>query len=97
MKLHEIIKANEDDKSSILIELLIPYKKSLLTYYREQFNSEPMLMVTDVFNDAQYGKIVPSCELYDAIMLYLDEDLSEEDEENAIEEMWYNSILLSNL
>lgn len=97
MKLHEIIKANEDDKSSILIELLIPYKKSLLTYYREQFNSEPMLMVTDVFNAAQYGKIVPSCELYDAIMLYLDEDLSEEDEENAIEEMWYNSILLSNL
>ena len=97
MKLHEIIKANEDGKSSILIELLIPYKKSLLTYYREYFTSEPMLMVTDVFNAAQYGKIVPSCELYDAIMLYLDEDLSEEDQCYAIEEICANSILLSNL
>ena len=97
MKLHEIIKANSDDKSSILIELLIPYKKSLLTYYWEQFSSEPLLMVTDVFNAAQYGKIVPSCELYDAIILYLDEDLSEEEQCDAIEEICANSILLSKL
>ena len=100
MKLHEIIAANEVDTTSVLIEKLIPYKQSLLTYYANEFprNSEPLLMVTSVFNAAQYGKIVCDFELCEAIDAYLvDSDLTEEEWDHEVELISFQSIMLKDL
>lgn len=102
MNLSSIITANESHTQSILIETMLPYKKSLLTYYSNYFGSrnEPMLMVTDVFNAAQYGKIVPANDFQDAIAAYLDDyNCSDENSENfaAYETICFNSIPLSKL
>jgi len=70
MKLHEIIETMESGEDSVLIESLIPYKKSLQVYYTSLFPSEPLLMVTAVFNACQYGIIVPCEELHEAISIY---------------------------
>jgi hypothetical protein len=67
MKLHEIIEINEDADKTILYEALHPYMKSLYVYYSNYFTSDPVLMVTDVFNAAQYAKIVPADELMEAV------------------------------
>jgi len=94
MLLNEIITINDKGTDAILIEKLIPYKKSLLTYYRDFFNCEPILMVTSVFNAAQYGIIVPSNEMDEALNIYIaDEDYSDEDKEV----IYFNSIALYNL
>lgn len=102
MKLHEIIKANEHHTSAILIELLIPYKRSLLTYYRDLFCSEPMLMVTDVMNVCQYAKIVPANEFNEAVYAYMgvdyvDEEDTESDDFAQHETINFNSMPLSKL
>ena len=100
LKLHEIIELNEDITKDILIELLLPYKKSLLTYYNDLFLSEPVLMVTMVSNAVQYGKIVPSAEFTEALIEYIeDPDCMEEDNENfcEYETISFNSIMLKNL
>ena len=81
MKLHEIIDINDKGTDSILIEKLAPYKNSLFTYYSNLFTSEPVLMVTDVFNAAQYALIVPINEMSEAQAIYLqDRDCSQERE-----------------
>jgi len=104
MKLHEIIKMNEDHTTSIEVGQLAVYKKSLLTYYSDLFPSEPMLMVTDVMNACQYAKIVPSCEFADAICDYLGVNYIETDMEDVYfdedlfsqyETINFNSIQLS--
>lgn len=102
MKLHEIIEANESHTDSILIELLIPYKKSLLVYYRDEFMCEPILMVTDVMNAAQYGKIVSSNAFSEAVCAYMevdyvDESNIESDEFAQYETICANSIFLEKL
>lgn len=100
MKLHEILEANEISDRSILIELLIPYKKSLFTIFSREYRGEPILMVTSVFNAAQYGKIVPANELHEAVCDYLnDYDCSNEESENypAYETIMFNSIPFSKL
>lgn len=106
MKLHEIIELNENHETSLLIEKLLPYKKSLLVYYKNQFTSDPMLMVTDVMNAVQYGKIVPAGELNEAINAYLQVpyiiiDQDDEDFDEDLFAQWeticFNSILLENL
>ena len=98
MKLHEIIKINDKGTDSILIELLIPYKRSLNTYYSDLFPSDPVLMVTDVFNASQYGIIVPSGEFHEAMSIYLDgSELNKEDREMEEEVISFNSIPLSKL
>jgi bifunctional N-acetylglucosamine-1-phosphate-uridyltransferase/glucosamine-1-phosphate-acetyltransferase GlmU-like protein len=102
MLLHEIITANENPKTAILIEKLIPYKKSLHIYYSNYSNhgDEPLLMVTAVMNAAQYGRIVSSNELTEAICEYLDDyDCMEETSENfgEYETICFNSILLKTL
>ena len=56
LKLHEIINYSEK-LTPVLIELIVPYKKSLLTYYKDQYKNDPILVVTSVFNAAQYGFI----------------------------------------
>jgi hypothetical protein len=104
MKLQEIILHNETE--SILIEKLIPYKKSLLVYYTDLFSGTPILMVTDVFNSCQYGKIVSSSELEESIFAYLGVDYIETDENEPnfdfdlfaqYETISFNSIFLNEL
>ena len=100
MKLHEIITAMEDPTDSVLIEKMVPYKKSLLAYFSSRFTSEPVLMITDVFNSAQYGRIEPAGELNEAICAYLDDyDCENEDSENfsEYETICANSIMLKDL
>lgn len=62
--------ANEPQQA-VAYEHLKPYLKSLYIYYKNMFNQEPVLMVTDVFNAAQYARIEPANELYEAICSYL--------------------------
>lgn len=106
MKLHEIIEINEDHEKSILIESMVPYKKMLNIYFSRDFTSEPMLMVTNVFNAAQYGKIVPAGEFTEAIYAYMGVDyVIEDSEEEGFDEdkfaeyetICFNSICLSDL
>lgn len=101
--LYQIINANEEKETSVLYETMYPYLKSLYTYYKDYFCSEPLLMVTSVTNATQYCKIVNSNELYEAICEYLnvsyintDEERSEEEEEiySEYETICFNSILL---
>ncbi len=95
MLLHEIIAENEDPKYCFQVEILAKYKRSLLTYYRAQFNCEPCLMVTDVFNAVQFAKIVPINELYDAICASYAG--APEDLEDYVELVSFQSILLNQL
>lgn len=98
MLLHQIIETNEDHNKSILYDKIHPYKKALYTYYKDLFNCEPVLMITDIFNAAQYAKIVPSNELTEAIEEYLiNDDGSEEDKEAYKEVIYFNSIMLKHL
>lgn len=100
MKLHEIITALETPTNSVLIESMIPYKKSLLAYYRDQFMTEPVLMVTMVANAVQYARIEPQDEFNEAICAYLDDyDCLNEGSENfgEYETICFNSMMLADL
>ena len=97
MKLHEIITTNEKGTSAILTELLYKYKKSLYIYYKDLFCCEPVLMVTTIFNAAQYAIIAPSNEFNEAIEHYLNNDnMSEEDRESEKELISFQSIMLKD-
>lgn len=98
MKLHEIIAISEESTKGILIELIIPYKKSLKTYFERTYNSEPVLIVTDVFNACQYGFICPANEMSEAIDIYLNaSQLNEEEKENEREIISAQSMMLYSL
>ena len=101
LKLHDIIKHNESNSDTLLIELLLKRKKQLLAYYEAYFTSEPVLMVTSVMNAAQYGKIVAADELNEALETYIESTSDEldtpEDKENYKEEILFNSILFKDL
>jgi hypothetical protein len=98
MKLHEIISINEDYKKSILIELMVPYKESLLTYYNNFFNCPPCLIIISITNATSYGKIVPIEEFNEAILEYIsDEDWTEEEIEGYIELVGAQSMMLEDL
>jgi hypothetical protein len=97
MKLHKIIEINSDPRSSILIEKMVPYKRSLLTYYSSLFNSEPVLMVTSISNAAQYAKIVPIEHFLQCILEYMDFDLSNSEIIDEIDIISCNSIMLADL
>lgn len=99
MLLHEIISLSEQSETGILIEEIAKYKRSLVTYYKEYYNCEPVLVVTSVFNACQYGFIASAEEINDAIDTYLnaDDTLDEEDKENERELINFQSIMLSNL
>jgi hypothetical protein len=97
LNLSQIIEINSEANKSILFESLHPYLKSLYTYYKDLFCCEPVLMVTDVFNAAQYAKIVPSNEFMEAINEYLEDSyLNEEEKENETENINFNSKLLKD-
>lgn len=100
MKLHEIIKVNEEYGRNISIAAISPYKRSLLTYYRNQFSSEPILMVTTVFNAAQYGKIVPADNFGEIVREYVEDEvepLTKKEIEDEIELISFQSIPLNKL
>jgi len=106
MKRHEIITTNSEPTTSIEYGTLQPYLKSLYVYYKDLFNCEPILMVTDVFNAAQYAKIVPSNEFLDALCEYMgvpyivvEQDADDFNEElfSQYETINFNSVLLSKL
>jgi len=79
MKLHEIIDTLADGVHAIEYGKLHPYLKSLKTYYKAQFNSEPWLVPVAVFNAAQYCLIAPQGEIHEALLAY-DSDTLEDDE-----------------
>ena len=95
MNLSDIIAQNEKADESILYELIHPYLKSLYVYYKDLFCSEPVLMVTDVMNAAQYCRIVDSNELTDAICDYLGLDSEPEDTESD-EFSYYETICFNS-
>ena len=97
MNLSQIIEINDNGTQSILVEILHKYKKSLYTYYKNYCNCEPMLMVTDVFNAAQYALIVPSNEFNEAIDIYLQNSgLNDEEKQDQNELISCQSIMLKN-
>lgn len=93
----EFIELNQDFKTSIEYQQAHPILKSLYLYYKDLFCCEPVLMVTDVFNSAQYIKIVPSNEFMEAIDCYLDGDVNEEQKEITIELINFNSKMLKDI
>lgn len=99
MLLHEIISLSEQSETGILIEEIAKYKRSLVTYYKEYYCCEPVLIVTAVFNAAQYGFIAPCDQFSWAIDTYLnsDDSLNEEGKETERELINFQSIMLSNL
>lgn len=96
MKLHEIksILENEPENVTILIELLLPYKKALQVLFPDS-----ILMVTDVFNAAQYGRIVDSVDFLESVEMYVDTipELTDEEKSHQIELINFQSIPLSKL
>lgn len=101
MLLHEIIQKNEEDKYSILYELLHPYLKSLHTYYKDLFDCEPILMVVSVSNAAQYAKIVSSEDFEDSYRRYcslnFEHGMTEKQFQKYFETVNFNSKFLSEL
>ena len=99
MKLHEIIKANESYDRAILVESILPYKNALYTYYLNQYGCEPFLMVTSVSNAAQYARIEPINEMYEAVDAWVSSMELESEDENEAERqiIMLNSILLNRL
>lgn len=97
-KLHEIIEINSTGDTSILVESLLRYKKSLYTYFKRYYCQEPILMVTDVFNACQYALIVPANEMSEAIQVYLqNSDLTDEEKDEQTELISFQSIMLKDL
>ena len=95
MTFETIIEMNADPKVAIAVDKILTHRERVYEHYREEFTSKPMLMITDVFNAVQYGKIVPSEEMHEAIEEYLMED--EEEREYLRDLIMFQSILLSDL
>ncbi len=97
LNLSQIIDLSIESKTGILIETICSYKRSLLTYFKDYYLSEPVLVVTAVFNAAQYGFIAPANELHEAVETYLSDMEEGEDKEAERELIMFNSILLEKL
>ena len=97
----QIIAFNNDAQKSILFESVHPYLKSLYVFYKDLFCCEPVLMVTDVFNAAQYVKIVPSNEFQEAACNYIGCEVCEiQNDDNFLsqfENINFNSKLLKDI
>jgi hypothetical protein len=101
MNLSDIIAQNKKVDESIEYGQIHPYLKSLYVYYKDLFCSEPVLMVTDVTNAAQYCRIVSSNEFSEAICDYIGIDLEPEDQESddfaMYESICFNSKFLKDI
>jgi len=95
IKLHSIVDAFEKNDVVCDIETISRYKKSLLVLY----GADAVLIVTDVFNAVQYGKVCASDQFSDAVIDYVDSlNLESEQEKNdAIELINFQSLPLSKL
>ena len=71
MKRLEFYQINNGPTNSIEYSNLYPIRKSMYIFYKDLFNCEPVLMVTDIYNAAQYIKIVPSNEFNEAVCDYI--------------------------
>ena len=71
LNLSDIIAQNKNVDESIEYGQLRPYLKSLYIYYKDLYCCEPVLMVTDIVNAAQYARIVPCNEFTEAICDYI--------------------------
>ena len=69
-----------------------------MTYYSNLFGCEPVLMVTDVFNAAQYARIEPETDLMETVTNYVAScHLDSEEEETAeMENIMFYSMMLKN-
>lgn len=101
MKLQEIIIANARAQSAIEYGQIHPYLKSLNTYYKENFEGEPILMVCEVMNAAQYVKIVDSNYFNEEVCKYIGcKEYEIEDNDDYLsqfETINFNSKLLKDL
>lgn len=97
-RLAGIINTLDQGNVSVRTDILSLYKKSLIVWYQDKFNQEPMLMVTAVFNAASYGLIAPANEFEEAVDQYI-ESAGEDEETKAHmkEEIMFNSIALKEL
>jgi hypothetical protein len=95
MKLHEIVSACDSPNMSIDIVQIERYKKSLLTIY----GRDAIVIVTDVFNAGSLGKVVSQPCYAGALYRYVDtiEGISDEDKEDIIEVIGFQSISLDSL
>jgi hypothetical protein len=97
----QIIAFNNDAQKSILFESMHPYLKSLYVFYKDLFCCEPVLMVTNVFNAAQYVKIVSSNEFQEAACDYIGCEVYEiQNDDNFLsqfENINFNSKLLKDI
>jgi hypothetical protein len=101
MRLHEINQANQVIGNSILIDEIVKYKKALITYWSDMYcvnEDQLILVVTDIMNAAQYGFIIDADQFSEVVEEYVETlDLNEEDKQNEIETIQFNSIQLIKL
>lgn len=102
MKTKDLIRENdkciEELSQSILVEEILGKRKSLYAYYKDQFGCEPILLITDIFNAAQYGFIVPESQFLEYANDYADKNsTSEDDKEQYVETMLFNSARLRTI
>lgn len=100
MLLHEIITINGKANTEIELSEFKRYKRSLLSFFKyHERGAEPFLMITTIFNAAQYGKIVHQADIEEAANAFLNADnsLTNSEREDAKELIFFNSIPLRDL
>ena len=100
MKLHEIIECFDSGTTAVEIEHVLKYKRSLLAYYRDMYNGEPIFMVTSVTNNSCYGIVVPANDFPDALDVWMEASGTERDSqdwEDECETINYNSKFLKDV
>lgn len=101
MKRFEFIELNKVQTTAIEYSNLHPIKNSLYIFYKDLFCCEPVVMVTDVMNAAQYVKIVPSNEFNEAVCAYIGCEVYEiQNDDNFLaqfETINFNSKLLKDI
>ena len=92
MKLYQLIE-EFDENNTISYGKIKPYVKLLYTYYHNQCNGEPILMITDVFNSTALGIVTTERDFQEALEDFLEGEEGDIKEYKR-EEISANSILL---
>ena len=98
MKLHEIISHFDSGTIAVEWEHVRKYRRSLLAYYRDMYNGEPIFMVVSVTNNSCYGIVVPANDFPDALDTWMAASGTKrdsEDWENECELINFNSKFLN--
>lgn len=99
IRLHQIVELNSEPGKAILIESMMPFFRQLYKYYKALHGQEPVLILTAVFNAAQYGFIAPESLVHTAVEKWV-EDINfsdQEEREAAYETIMFNSRPLKDL